>query len=164
MKVNIRQYTKSDFDFILNLFSISVKEERDRIASNGLEFSWTGDEKYIRWLVDRASDNGILMIAELEGEKAGFFEAEIREKPDSWDMTKKPLGFVMEIHVAKAFKRRGVATTMLEYIEEYFRSLGCERISLGVFTTNLEAIEFYDKVGYRAVYQFMGKTISEPKG
>lgn len=159
MEINIRPYVSSDFRFILGLFSISVKEERKRIASSGLKFGWTGDKKYIRWLVERVQDKGLLMIAEFEGERAGFFAAETHKKPDSWDMTQKPLGFILEIHVDPEFKRKGVATAMMEYIEDHFRSLGSERVSLGVFTTNGDALEFYDRMGYRPVYQFMGKTI-----
>ncbi len=77
----------------------------------------------------------------------------------SWDATTRPSGLVMELHIDPEFQGRGVGRRLLETAEQHFRSTGSDWVSLGVFPTNGEARRFYERLGYRPVYAFLGKRL-----
>lgn len=56
---------------------------------------------------------------------------------------------VLQITVASAFQRQGVATKLLTICQEKAQSLGCERVVLEVRETNLGAIALYQRLGFQ---------------
>jgi len=50
--------------------------------------------------------------------------------------------------VSQAWRRRGVATNLIEYLEHWAQSHGIKRIDLEVFENNPGAIRLYEKKGF----------------
>ena len=59
-------------------------------------------------------------------------------------------GEITELIVSKKARGRGIGKVLMNKMEEYFKSLGCEYILLDVFAYNVNAIKFYEKEGYHS--------------
>ncbi|HUJ78101.1 MAG TPA: GNAT family N-acetyltransferase [Thermoplasmata archaeon] len=70
-----------------------------------------------------------------------------------------PGGFVYDLAIDPAHRRRGYAEAALRLAEERLRSDGANRIGLHVFANNPGAIRLYEKIGYAVVSQLMSKPI-----
>lgn len=57
-------------------------------------------------------------------------------------------GEISELIVSKNIRSNGVGQILMNKMEEYFKSIGCEYIFIDVFTYNDKAINFYRKQGY----------------
>lgn len=71
----------------------------------------------------------------------------------------RALGFVYDLFVAEAFRRRGVATAAMRLLEGEAAHLGLESISLHVFGFNDAARELYAKIGYVVTDIDMSKSL-----
>ena len=56
---------------------------------------------------------------------------------------------VLQITVAAAYQRRGVASQLLAACCHKAKDLGCDRVVLEVRETNLKAIALYQKLGFK---------------
>ena len=59
-------------------------------------------------------------------------------------------GRVTELVVSKNVRGSGIGQKLMERMEKYFKSKGCEYILIDVFGYNDNAIKFYYKQGYHA--------------
>ena len=59
-------------------------------------------------------------------------------------------GVVQELIVSKNSRSKGIGRKLIEKMEEYFKSIGCEYVIIEVFAYNDLAIKFYCKHGYHA--------------
>ena len=59
-------------------------------------------------------------------------------------------GEITELIVTKNTRSKGIGKALIEKIEEYFKSVGCEYVLVDVFAYNETAISFYNKKGYHA--------------
>jgi ribosomal protein S18 acetylase RimI-like enzyme len=57
-------------------------------------------------------------------------------------------GWVNYLAVAPAFRRRGVARALMQYVEDLLIRRGCPKLSLLVRTSNPEVVDFYRELGY----------------
>jgi RimJ/RimL family protein N-acetyltransferase len=53
---------------------------------------------------------------------------------------------------------KGIGTLALQYLEEQIKGQGLERIELGVFEFNTQAIKLYQKLGYQEFARIIGFT------
>lgn len=56
---------------------------------------------------------------------------------------------VLQITVASAYQRQGIATQLLSLSKKKAQSLGCKRVVLEVRETNLGAIALYQRLGFQ---------------
>lgn len=57
---------------------------------------------------------------------------------------------ITELIVSQKARGKGIGKVLMNKMEEYFKSLGCEYILLDVFAYNSNAIKFYEKEGYHS--------------
>ena len=94
--------------------------------------------------------NGKVFVSVEDGIVNGVIMGVVN-KPDEVDKLTNDcakIGMVLELIVSKADRGKGTGKKLLEKMEEYFKSLGCEYILVDVFAYNDNAIKFYDKSGY----------------
>lgn len=70
-------------------------------------------------------------------------------------------GSVLELIVSKNSRGNGIGKTLLNKIEEYFKSIHCKRITIEVFGPNKNAYNFYCKNGYIDRDIFVSKPINK---
>ena len=59
-------------------------------------------------------------------------------------------GEITELIVTSKIRSNGVGQELINKMEEYFKSVGCEYILVDVFAYNKKGISFYDKQGYHS--------------
>jgi ribosomal protein S18 acetylase RimI-like enzyme len=69
-------------------------------------------------------------------------------------------GYIYDIFVKKEFRGRGTGKILLEKAQSYCREKGYSRILLQVSVNNANAIELYNKMGFKAELMYMGKVLS----
>ena len=57
-------------------------------------------------------------------------------------------GEITELIVTNKTRSKGIGQKLINKMEEYFKSIGCEYIFIDVFAYNDKAINFYRKQGY----------------
>ena len=57
-------------------------------------------------------------------------------------------GEITELIVTSKIRSKGVGQLLMNKLEEYFKSEGCEYVLVDVFAYNRNGIKFYDKQGY----------------
>lgn len=57
-------------------------------------------------------------------------------------------GSVLELVVKSNIRGNGIGKSLLDKIEEYFRSIYCKRINIEVFGPNKKGLNFYEKNDY----------------
>jgi len=58
-------------------------------------------------------------------------------------------GLVHHLVVAREYRHRGLARAIMEELERRLKALGVVKINFWVQTNNLEAVGFYEKIGYQ---------------
>lgn len=68
-------------------------------------------------------------------------------------------GEITELIVTDKVRSNGVGRKLMDTMEKYFKSVGCEYVLVDVFGYNEKGINFYNKNGYRTRMETMIKKI-----
>jgi ribosomal protein S18 acetylase RimI-like enzyme len=60
----------------------------------------------------------------------------------------RPLLNIHDLHVVQAYRRRGIARSLLEAVEKRARELGCSKLTLEVQENNRTALALYGAFGF----------------
>jgi ribosomal protein S18 acetylase RimI-like enzyme len=71
----------------------------------------------------------------------------------------RPMGFIYNIEMDEAFRRKGYGKQAMLAIEEKARELGLKSIALHVFSHNTVAKSLYEKIGYKVKSMNMSKDL-----
>lgn len=74
----------------------------------------------------------------------------VYDKYDYLDYKCPKSGEISELIVSKSVRSKGVGSKLMETMEKYFKSIGCEYVLLDVFAYNENAIKFYKKQGFHS--------------
>lgn len=103
----------------------------------------------------RAAENNLALIAEVDGEVAGYLEASMQPPMESarWQ-GQRDLGewrlFINYVETADAHKRRGVATKLVEAAEAWGRSKGAAVAVCDTYIDSPLSVPFWEgRMGYR---------------
>ena len=103
-------------------------------------------------LEDVNKNNGKCYLA-IENDKAiGLIMGTIPpyDEYDYLDYKCPKRGRITELIVTSKIRSKGVGQQLINKMEEYFRSVGCEYVLVDVFAYNENAINFYNKKGYHS--------------
>ena len=96
------------------------------------------------------NNNGICYLAIEDDRAIGLIMGTIPpyDEYDYLDYKCPKRGIITELIVTSKIRSRGVGQALMEKMEEYFKSNGCECALVDIFAYNENAINFYDKKGY----------------
>ncbi len=83
------------------------------------------------------------------------------DKYDYLDYKCPKTGIITELIVSKNLRSTGIGQKMIDEMEKYFKSIGCEYILVDVFAYNEKAINFYSKKDYHSRMHTMIKRIGK---
>ncbi len=74
-------------------------------------------------------------------------------------------GSVYYLSIHPDFQKKNLGRMLMKHSEDYLLTLGCPKLNLMVRTSNLEVIEFYDRLGYQKdeVVVFSKRLITDPE-
>lgn len=96
-----------------------------------------------------------IAVAEKDGVICGFAVLHHINKPENPFMFERDFLDIDEFGVDEAFRRQGVATAMIDFIRKYAAEKGFHRIELNMWEFNLNALEFYEEVGFSTFRRYM---------
>lgn len=99
-------------------------------------------------------DKGIV-VAEQGGVICGFAVLNHIVRPENPFMFERDFLDIDEFGVDEAYRRQGAATEMIAFIREYAVEKGFRRIELNVWEFNLDALAFYEAVGFSTYRRYM---------
>ena len=70
------------------------------------------------------------------------------DKYDYLDYKCPKEGRITELIVTSKIRNKGVGQALMNKMEEYFKSVGCEYVLVDIFAYNENGINFYNKQGY----------------
>ena len=94
--------------------------------------------------------NGKCFLAIENGKAVGLIMGTIPpyNEYDYLDYKCPKRGEVTELIISSKVRSKGIGSKLMDKMEEYFKSVGCEYIIINVFAYNENAIKFYEKQGY----------------
>ena len=109
------------------------------------------NKKYVIIDLEEVNENNGKCFLAIEDEKVvGLIMGAVRkyDEYDYLDYKCPKCGVVTELVVSKNIRGKGIGKKLMQVMEEYFKSIGCEYISIEVFAYNKNAIRFYESEGY----------------
>lgn len=70
---------------------------------------------------------------------------------------------VHHLVVAAKHRRKRVATALLKHVENLAKEAGISRLEIQVYSKNLDAMRFYDRLGFTSFKQFLEKELPSSK-
>jgi ribosomal protein S18 acetylase RimI-like enzyme len=105
-------------------------------------------QRWAEWLAEHlASEESFVLVAESGSSLVGLSLAEITHRPPV--LRKQRYGAILDVAVTERFRRRGVATRLLEHTKQWFREHGIDRIELRVLSANPAASAFWRRMGFK---------------
>jgi len=156
--VNIRPAQAEDYEALC-----SVLAEADLMHRSALPdlFRVTEgparDREYIADII--ASENSVIMMAEIKGELVGALEARILEAPAIPIMVPRRYAVVDNVVVKQEHRRLGIGRALMDQAHHWAKDRGVSQIELSVYEFNKPALSFYRKLGYRTTSRRLRKTL-----
>jgi ribosomal protein S18 acetylase RimI-like enzyme len=130
---------------------VEAIQEHERVDVPDLKSGSEIAPGYAQTMVRTASErNGCIRMARAETETIGFGCAWIEEDDDVClrdDV--RTYGYVSDIFVEIAWRRRGIALRLLEVLELEMQARGCSRMRICSKATNDLALACYRRAGYQ---------------
>ncbi len=141
------KYLEDVKDLLVELEEYIVSIDKDDLDQVHPEYR---EKMAILDLKEVKNNNGKCYVA-IENDKViGLIMGYVRtyDKYDYLDYKCPKSGKVSELVIAKGTRGKGVGQKLMNKMEEYFKSIGCEYVFVDVFAYNENAINFYKKNGY----------------
>lgn len=141
------KYLEDVKDLLVELGEYIVSIDKDELELVHPEYR----EKMTKFDLDNVSNYDGKCYLAIENNKAiGLIMGTIRQYDDHDHLDYKcpNEGEITELIVTSKIRSNGVGQALMNKMEEYFKSVGCEYILVDVFAYNKNGINFYDKQGY----------------
>lgn len=120
-------------------------------------------EPALAYRKNQLEDDGVAtFVAEGDYRLVGYVVIGYKDSPPVF--ARGPAGHVEELYVRPGFRGRSVGRDLLDRAEAWARERGCERVSLGVHTSNEDAREFYESCGYDIRRHYMDRSLEATGG
>jgi GNAT superfamily N-acetyltransferase len=101
-----------------------------------------------------------LFVADVDGQVVGVLQVLICESPPERLLVPRYYASIDDLVVRKSWRRQGIGRALMARAEEWARERDLERIELGVWEFNADAIRFYERLGYVT----QSRTMIKPMG
>jgi len=126
--------------------TVSDAVEISELSRKYIEYDlrWVYTPSRIRYLMRNTSKN--VVVARNERDLIGFGIMSYREDSANLDL----------LAVKKLYRRRGVGTQVVQWLEKVARTAGIMNIFVQVRKTNVSAIRFYETLGFHIIEEAAG--------
>ena len=118
-------------------------------------------DAYIPQMLERCAEcDGIILVAEIDGDVAGFATILARVKSDEIEDGDIEYGLISDLIVAREFRERGIGKMLMKAAESYAITSGVKWLRIGVLAKNYAAEHLYDSLGFEKLYIEREKELS----
>jgi len=108
---------------------------------------------YVPYMLDRCIEcDGTVLVAEVDGEVAGFATILTRVQSEEIADGDIEYGLVSDLVVASKFRRQGLGRKLLEAAESYAKANEVRWLRIGVLAQNHSANALYDSLNFKKLY------------
>ena len=102
-----------------------------------------------------------IWIAEEDERVMGVIIAKVHQRAQIPMYKANQFVVVEEICVSESFRGRGIGKQLMKTVEDWAGEQGVEQVQLSVWTKNIDAVNFYDALGYAPFLIRMRKNIGK---
>ena len=152
------KYLEDVKDLLVELEEYVISIDKDKLDYLHPEYR---DKMAILDLEEVKNNNGKCYLAIENNKVIGLIMGIITKynESDYLDYKCPKRGEITELIVTNKIRSKGVGKLLINKMEEYFKSIGCEYIIVDVFGYNDIGINFYNKNGYHTRMETMIKKI-----
>ena len=119
-------------------------------------------DDYVPHMLDRCIEcDGTVLVAEVDGEVAGFVTILTRVESEEIAEGEIEYGLVSDLVVASKFRRQGLGRKLLEAAESYARANKVRWLRIGVLAENDSANALYDSLNFKKLYVEREKELAD---
>ena len=96
-----------------------------------------------------------ILVYEIDGAICAFAVLNHITKPENPFMYERDYLDIDEFGVDEAWRRKGIATEMINFIREYAEDEGFIRLELNMWEFNQDALAFYESAGFSTYRRYM---------
>ena len=161
MNCTIRPAAPKDRDRLVELMrqlnhSENAIDGDRRLDRAGADESLQASERQV------AKTDGLILVAEVEGEVAGFLTLTFEEGPVYLIPEERPYAHIGDLAVDEGLRRRGIGRALMTAAEEEAMKRGYHQILIGVLAGNVAAEAAYARQGFRTLGLNLIKRIGTP--
>ena len=143
------KYIEDVKDLLVELEEYILTIDKDNLDQLHPEYR---DKMALIDLEEVKNNNGKCYLAIIDGNVVGLIMGKIIRfsEYDYLDYKCPKEGEITELIVTSKIRSKGVGNALMNKMEEYFKSVGCEYVLVDVFAYNEIGISFYKKQGYHS--------------
>ena len=100
-------------------------------------------------------DSSGVIVADLNDEIVGFAVVQYISRPETSFGKARRFYHIEEFGVDENHRRKGIATSLINFAKEDAKKLGFERVELDMWEFNEGALAFYESVGFKTFRRYM---------
>ena len=110
-----------------------------------------GAQKYDKAALARLLEdaNRPILIADLDGQVAGYAFCILQITKDDPVLCDRRVLYIDDLCVEEGLRGQGIASSLYDAVLSYARELGCDAVTLNVWSGNDSAMRFYEKCGLK---------------
>ena len=141
------RYLEDVKDLLVELEEYILTIDKDELDQLHPEYR---EKMAILDLKELEENNGKCFLAVEDNKAIGLIMGTIiqYDENDYLDFKCPKSGEITELIVTTKIRSTGVGQALMNKMEEYFKSLGCEYIFVDIFAYNQKGLNFYNKQGY----------------
>ena len=143
------KYLEDVKDLLVELEEYIISIDKDNLDQLHPEYR---DKMALIDLEEVKNNNGKCYLATQDDKVVGLIMGYISkyDEYDYLDYKCPKRGEITELIVTSKIRSKGIGNILINKMEEYFKSVGCEYILVDVFAYNNIGISFYNKCGYHS--------------
>jgi ribosomal protein S18 acetylase RimI-like enzyme len=147
MSVTVRSATESDLDAAV---ALNMVVQDLHVALYPRDFNAVVDPAgAATWFAARLSEpNNVIAIAELDATPVGYVWFERQTRPETLFAPSRRRIYLHHLSVGPKARRRGVATALLHFVEQFAIAEGMTDIVLDTWAANADAQAFFTARGF----------------
>lgn len=141
------KYLENVKDLLVELEEYIVSIDEDHLDQVGKDYR---EKMALIDLQEIKENNGKCYLAIDNNKVVGLIMGIIipYKEEDYLDYKCPKSGNITELIISKEYRKHGLGNLLIEKLEQYFKSIGCEYIHVDAFAYNKNAIKFYNQKGY----------------
>ena len=142
--MKIRKARKEDMKAVQDLRYNLSKYEKDiglNIAVPEWGYTEVGERDYNYFL-----NKQFIFVAEENEKIVGFITGEILSKKEWYTVQ---LGTINNLYVLEEYRHKGIGKQLMQTMMNSFKEKGIETFELYAFSNNVDALKFYEKLGFK---------------
>ena len=146
--MNIRKAEEKDIPRIIDLLGQVLQIHADIRPDIFIPGTTKYTDSELREILKR-EDKPVYVAVNDEDLCFGYAFCQLKEQPFSNNMVQFKSLFVDDLCVDKAARGQHIGEGLFEYVKQEAKKMGCYEVTLNVWTGNISAEKFYEKMGMK---------------